>query len=62
MKTQNAQQTPIASSDILLTLNGLKIIKKDKLKALYEFIHSLEQELENGKAQIEIHKDTIIKI
>jgi hypothetical protein len=38
MGTQNEQQTPVTSTDILLTLNGLKTNKKDKLNALTEFI------------------------
>ena len=38
MGTQNEQQTLVTSTDILLTLNGLKTNKKDKLNALTEFV------------------------
>ena len=60
-KTERAL-TGMNLTDIMLTLNGLKTNKKEKLDALSEFIEQLKQDVNNGKSQIEIHKETIIRM
>ena len=60
-KTERAL-TGMNLTDIMLTLNGLKTNKKEKLDALNEFIEQLKQDVNNGKSQIEIHKETIIRM